>query len=593
MKNMGNSIKNFLFLLKPIWKYGKCYSILSVLIAVVLTPISSLCNVLFTQNIVDAVASEKSYQSVLQIICQYLLIQLLVSTVQSIYDIFYNERASFKIEQKMKDEIYQCILRTDYEYFDDPSFYNNYTWAVNEYIGKAYEAKSLFINLISSVAIVITMSSTILLLGPWILVITIIEILINTYMQSKQNKVNLEKRETNIPIERRLGYVHQAFSNRANAADIRTTKVKDILYEIYDENTTKKSDNITRFSKRIFSYSYPRSFIGIIYNGLILGYISYGIIISKKIDGVGKFTSLLSANTQLVNALSNVFNLFTIVDNLSLYAEKIKGFFTIESKIENQEGGCVSSDSAFSLAINNLSFSYSNSCFGLKNINMTISAGEKVAIVGVNGSGKTTFMKLLLRLYDPTEGDILYNGISIKEYNLKKLRSKVGIAFQSINVYATTLSRNLQLYNHLPEDQLLKNMEKVELLDVLQKNGSTLNTELTRNFSADGIMLSTGEKQKLGIARIMAQDFGLLLLDEPSATLDPISEYKLAKLIFDTANRTTSIIISHRLSMIRNADRIYVMNDGSIIENGTHEELLALKGLYYDMFTKQSEGFME
>ena len=240
-----------------------------------------------------------------------------------------------------------------------------------------------------------------------------------------------------------------------------------------------------------------------------------------------------------------------------------------------------------------MSFSYANSNFALKDVNLSISAGEKIAIVGENGVGKTTLVKLLLRLYDVTEGKILVNGVAIDQYDVKSLRSRIGVAFQNPNIYAISLADNLQMYGFADNEKLAETIEKMSLGGVLEKSNADITTELTKEFSNDGIMLSVGEIQKIALGRILVKDFGLLLLDEPSSALDPIAEYELMKMIYDRSKSITSIIIAHRLSTVRNADRIYVMENGGVTEVGNHDELMKLRGKYYEMFTKQSENYVK
>ena len=216
---------------------------------------------------------------------------------------------------------------------------------------------------------------------------------------------------------------------------------------------------------------------------------------------------------------------------------------------------------------------------------------KKVALVGENGAGKTTITKLILRLYDPDQGNILINGKPICEYDLLKLRENIGIAFQTTNVYAMSLADNLKLYRDNDDTQLLNTIKELDLDSIFDKSRSDLQTELTKEFEQDGLILSNGEIQKIGIARILNNSFGLLILDEPSSSLDPIAEYKLTNILYSQANTTTTILIAHRLSMVRDADCIYVLKEGRICENGTHDELMNKKGVYYEMFIKQSKNY--
>ena len=593
MKHMTNSLKNIILLIKPYWKYGKTYIILSIIMSVVVAPVNALASVFFTQSVIDAVAHEVSFFEVIIIILRFLFVLLFTLLIQNTFDIFYKEKKSTEIQLNLNQDIYRQILSTDYKYFDDPEFYNNYTLTVNEYSNKSREAVELIINILKSLSTIISMGSVIIVLGPWLVVITVIEMIITVFIETQKNNVNIDKRMKSLAFDRKLGYVHRVFYQREYAADIKVTKLKNYLFALYRESGKSKIGIIKAYAGVLFRWLFTQNCIGIVYNASIMIYISYGLLVSKKIIGVGKFMSLITANTQLMQSMYGVFGLFSQANNLSLYAEKIKLFFESESSIENSikgddELGLVF---PFKLELNNVSVHYPNSNFGINNISFSIDPGEKVAIVGENGAGKTTITKLIMRLYDPDKGGIFINDKSICDYNLSKLREKIGIAFQATNVYALSLADNLNLYRENSDAELLNTIKELDFDNIFDKSRGDLRIELTKEFEQNGLMLSNGEIQKIGIARILNNNFGLLILDEPSSSLDPIAEYKLTNILYSQANKTTTILIAHRLSMVRGADCIYVLKDGEICESGTHDELMKKRGMYYEMFIKQSENY--
>lgn len=593
MKHMTNSLKNIILLIKPYWKYGKTYIILSIIMSVVVAPVNALASVFFTQSVIDAVAHEVSFFEVIIIILRFLFVLLFTLLIQNTFDIFYKEKKSTEIQLNLNQDIYRQILSTDYKYFDDPEFYNNYTLTVNEYSNKSREAVELIINILKSLSTIISMGSVIIVLGPWLVVITVIEMIITVFIETQKNNVNIDKRMKSLAFDRKLGFVHRVFYQREYAADIKVTKLKNYLFALYRESGKSKIGIIKAYAGVLFRWLFTQNCIGIVYNASIMIYISYGLLVSKKIIGVGKFMSLITANTQLMQSMYGVFGLFSQANNLSLYAEKIKLFFESESSIENSikgddELGLVF---PFKLELNNVSFHYPNSNFGINNISFSIDPGEKVAIVGENGAGKTTITKLIMRLYDPDKGGIFINDKSICDYNLSKLREKIGIAFQATNVYALSLADNLNLYRENSDAELLNTIKELDFDNIFDKSRGDLRIELTKEFEQNGLMLSNGEIQKIGIARILNNNFGLLILDEPSSSLDPIAEYKLTNILYSQANKTTTILIAHRLSMVRGADCIYVLKDGEICESGTHDELMKKRGMYYEMFIKQSENY--
>ena len=594
MKNLTQNFKNVIFLIKPYWKYGKLYIVVSLLIACVVMPISTIATVLYTQTIIDAVGAGASFSEIIIIIFQFVAILIGAFIVQSFFNI-YGEPIMTKIHLKINKEVYDKALKTDYKYFDDPEFYNNYTWAINEFVSRSEESKNLLVNIFQSISVITSMLAVILAIGPWIVVITLAMLVLTTTFEIKRNKLYIKRQEKIMPLDRKLGYAQRIFYLRDYAADLRSTNIKNFIMNIYESSGESKFSIIKSFCNSFIIWLSAQNFLAIFYNAAIMAYISYSVIVSGSIVGVGKFAGLIAANNQLYVSLSGIFGLFSQINNLSLYAKKIQPFFEADSPIEMDNGteNKKIPEGSLEICFKNVNFSYTSSNFFLKDINFKIAPGERIAIVGENGVGKTTMLKLLLRLYDVDEGEILINGESIKDYDVKLLRSKIGVAFQNPNMYAISLADNLRVYENADNKKLDEIVEKINIAEILEKSNTNAISEVTREFSDDGIMLSGGEAQKIALGRILMKDFGLLVLDEPSSSLDPIAEYELIKLIYDRSKSVTSIIIAHRLSVVRDADRIYVMDGGEIIESGNHEELIGMRGKYYEMFTKQSENYIK
>ena len=587
---------NYLFILKTYWQHGKSYMIISILFVLIVMPTNSLVTVLLTQNVTDAVAFGYSFDHVMMIIVRYVAVLIGTLITSNIYET-YGEIARARIKQKINLEIYQKAYKTDYQHFDDPNFYNNYTWAINEFAQKAEDAAGIFVNIFQSLAIAVTMFTLIIILGPWIVVMTIAMLAITTFIEIRRNKLYIKRQEGIVPKDRRLDYAQRISYQREYAADIKSTSLRKFIVEMYNNSANEKVGIYKMYVRPTLSWLLSQNLMALVYNAGIMIYISFSIIVTGAIVGVGKFAGLTAANIQLYNALSGFFNLISQVNNIGLYVEHVKPFFNAQSVIETNtspDGKPLkdASNGAFSLELKDVSFGYQNSNFALSNVNFSISAGERIAIVGENGAGKTTLFKLLLRLYDVNEGQILVNGFPISSYDIHSLRSKIGVAFQNPNLYALPLADNLKLYENVDDDKLSDIIIDVNMHSFLGKSNANMFSEVTKEFSQDGIIMSEGEAQKVALSRILVKDFGLLLLDEPSSSLDPIAEHELMQHVYDRASSTTSILIAHRLSTVRDADRIYVMDTGRIVEVGSHDELMAMEGKYFEMFTKQSENYL-
>ena len=245
-----------------------------------------------------------------------------------------------------------------------------------------------------------------------------------------------------------------------------------------------------------------------------------------------------------------------------------------------------------SLEVKNVSFAYpKNNNNALTNINLKLERKEKIAIVGLNGAGKTTLIKLLLKFYNPKEGDILYNGKSIKNAKEDVLRKKYAIVFQDYRIYGVTIGENIlmrKIANEEDEKRVWTALEYVGMKEKITKLPQGINTICTREFRSDGAVFSGGELQRIAIARAFASNADIFILDEPTSNLDPLAEKRINNLIIEKAKDKAVILIAHRLSTVVDADRIILIEYGKIVEEGTHAELIEKKGKYFEMFTTQS-----
>lgn len=315
------------------------------------------------------------------------------------------------------------------------------------------------------------------------------------------------------------------------------------------------------------------------------------MVIYKNSMSIAGIAIAFSAFWSLWSNLEDIIELIIAFPKHGMYIERVRTFLDYVPKIKY---GKYKASRFKTLTMKDVTFGYKEHEPVLKNINFEIKRGEKIAIVGYNGAGKSTFIKLILHLYEPEHGKILYNNQNVSEYTKESYRSHIGVVLQDFKIFAATIAENV-LCDKYTKDQssnILQVLKKATFKSKLEKLDKGIQSELTREFSDEGVLLSGGESQKLAISRVFARDYDLLILDEPSSALDPMAESELNHSILEASEDKTIIFISHRLSTTRRADRIYMFENGEIIEIGTHEELMNVNGKYAEMFNVQAEKYL-
>lgn len=308
---------------------------------------------------------------------------------------------------------------------------------------------------------------------------------------------------------------------------------------------------------------------------------------------LGSFSASITASFKLYWTINDIGNYLNKFNEHSFYIEKVKKFIEYEPQIKGKE---TKVPEFKLLTIKALDFVYpftKNETKTLKGINLEIYKGERVAFVGYNGAGKTTLIKLLMRLYDATNGEILYNGRNITEYAPNKYREHIGVVFQDYKIFAATIGENVMggEYTEADEEAVMSALRAASFEEKLKQLPDGIRSQLTTEFSNEGVGLSGGEAQKIAIARVFARPYELIIMDEPSSALDPIAEYELNQSILKNVEGKTVIFISHRLSTTRMVDKIYMFDDGEIVESGSHDDLMLLNGKYAEMYRVQAKKY--
>ena len=489
-------------------------------------------------------------------------------------------------------KIMQHAAILDLDQFEDSTFYDKLERARQQTVGRTV----LLSQVLSQLQDLITMlflAAGLIIFNPWLILLLIVAVIPAFLGESYFNDKNYSLNRRQTPQRRELDYIRYIGASDETAREVKIFNLSAFLTDRFRQ----LSNQFYRDNKALVI---KRSLWGTIF--AILGsagyYGAYIFIIATTISGkqsIGALTFLAGSFRQLRSLLENILSRFTTLSQGAIYLKDFFDFFDIEPKIKlapNARSFPKNIQTGF--VFENVGFKYHHSeKWANRHLSFTLHAGEKLALVGENGAGKTTLVKLLARLYDPTEGRILLDGHDLKEYNLMELRKGVGVIFQDYIRYQMTVSQNIAIGNieEKENESLIQQAAKQSLADILiQQLPDKYEQALGKRFN-QGVELSGGEWQKVALARAYMKEAQLLILDEPTAALDARAEYEVFERFTELTKGKTAVIISHRFSTVRMADRILVLDKGTLLESGDHFTLLQQNGRYAELFNLQAKGY--
>ena len=521
---------------------------------------------------------------------------LLLNMIQIIPDGMFIHDWSFKNKPKLyralKEKMYEKAAEIDLSCYDDPEYYNDFVLAVAE-AESAIDRFLLLCNHIVQALTILFTTGVFYLMTDAAGVLFVLASFILRFLVSKViNKMNYKVRLRVNPLERKRNYVSRVFYLNDYAKELRLhPAVGDQLEKEFEE----ANDSIITEQKKI---GVKRSMLGFfkdyavgdfIIDGLYITYLVFQAAVLHTID-YSNAVVLFNRTGSLRRGMTDLADIFPQAQENSLYVDKIRAFLAYDPKIKAKEGAEVPEGNA-ELDLEHISFKYKEDMEEtLKDISLKVKPGEKIAIVGYNGAGKTTLIKLLMRLYDPTGGKIRYHGKDIREFQPYDYHEHIGVVFQDYQMYGASLKENVVMdCADAAKDRPVRDaLERAGFKERLRKLEKGLDTQVTTEFDKEGINFSGGESQKVAISRAFYKNADILIMDEPSSALDPIAEYELNKAMESAAKGKTVFYISHRLSTTRDADRIILLENGHIEEEGTHESLLKKNGKYAQMWKVQA-----
>ena len=594
IKRFIRVLSNHFFLLKILFKTNPAFMIYHMYDGFRYQGIIFLEHVLGIRYVLHCAEYHEPFWKAALFIGVILLINLIQIWPDGLFIHSWTFRTKPKLYQALKERMYRKASEIDLSCYDDPKYYNDFVLAVAEAETSIDRTLKMLNILMQGLTILFTTGVFYLFVDPKGILFVFASFVLRFLVSVVLNKLNYKIRLKVNPLVRERDYVSRVFYLNDYAKELRLhPKVGDQLEQEFSET----NDKIISLQKKVglkrsllmFTKDYA---VGdFIMDGLYITYLVFQAAVLHTID-YSNAVVLFNRTGSLRRGMSNIADLFPLAQENSLYLEKIRAFLAYEPKMDPVAGEAVPKGNS-EIRLSHVNFRYREDGEEiLKDISLNVKPGEKVAIVGYNGAGKTTLIKLLMRLYDPTGGKILYHGRDIREYSPKDYRSRIGVVFQDYQMMGATLLENVVMSDPALEEISTTKVEnaltRAGFGDRLKSLPDGLNTPVTAEFDEKGVNFSGGESQKVAISRAFYRDSDILIMDEPSSALDPIAEYELNKAMESAAKGKTVFYISHRLSTTRDADRIILLENGHIVEEGTHDSLLAQNGKYAEMWRVQA-----
>lgn len=613
-----NSLKNNVNILKiglkEIYKL-KPWALPVTILNAIFKSISPFINIYMSARIIDQLLGAKNINRLLYLVLitigANLSVHLISTGLEHLQGILRNI-----ISENMEMRLNEKLVHMDYEHVENPEVYNlRRKIAESRYMngGGIYALFSYTNDFIKALATVITSAALVInlfkqspitdknfsfinstLFSYVLLILILIGTIFTLKLRTKSDKKFFTSFNKVMDLNRIAGFYIFEVSDYNVGKDIRLYNQKSIIDE--------ELENYNQVSKNVFNnvgnmrgkFSGIEAFISSLLSGAIYIFVGLkaiigAITIGSIVQYAGSINQFMSGSKDVLTSINRIINnnqyLQLYIDFLNIKNEKHRGTLPVEKR----------SDDEYEIEFKNISFKYPGTdIYVLKNVSIKLKIGERLAIVGMNGSGKTTFIKLLCRLYDPNEGEILLNGINIKKYDYDEYMKLFSIVFQDFKLFSFTLGQNVATSVNYNEASVKNVLEEAGLEKRLNTMPNGLQTPLYKDFDEDGVEISGGEAQKIALARALYRDAPIIILDEPTAALDPISEFEIYSKFNEIVGTKTAFYISHRLSSCRFCDEIAVFNQGEIVQKGTHEELLKdEQGKYYELWYSQAKYYKD
>jgi len=505
---------------------------------------------------------------------------------------YFDSLLADKYTRHVSIEVMKHASQLDLIAYEDPVFYDRLERARVQATDRLGMIQSIG-RLVQQVITTISLSVSILVFSPWLLLLLIVGVIPAFLGESHFALLGYAKNFRQTPVRRQLDYLRVLGGSREAAKELKLFGLRKFLIDRFTGLSDQiYVENVALARRRLIAGA------GLSLIGTAGYYAAYVLVVWRTVTGVLTIGSLTFLSGAILQASSNIQQIFSTLSSIAdqaLFLTDLLAFFQMEATIRSQPNALPAPRPIQrGFEFRNVSFRYPGSSrLVLENLNLELRPAERVALIGENGQGKTTIVKLLTRLYDPVEGQVLLDGVDLREYDLEDLYREIGVIFQDFMRYEMTARENIAVGRIEAADNstLLQSAAQKAMADeVIRRLPAEYEQMLGRRFDG-GVDLSGGEWQKVALARAYLRDAQVLILDEPTAALDARSEYEVFRRFADLTAGKLALFISHRFSTVRMADRIIVLDDGKVVEDGNHEQLCRLGGRYSEMFELQAASY--
>ncbi|EGT2192373.1 ABC transporter ATP-binding protein [Clostridium perfringens] len=593
-KKKGTLLSNLKYIMGYAWSQDK------VLFAqcgvyTILASIAPFIGIFLPKFLIDELLGQRRIEIILMTLIGFFLLSSVVNYSIAWLRCAYSPRVT-KIRTDYITMISDKIMKMDFKNTEDPEVLNKIKSVMNAVMSNNTGVEGVYhtlLGLFGRLTAFVGYISIVLFLSPWILLFLIINVLISYALTMRVKKYEYSQKEKAADKDRRTFYVFDTMYDFAYGKDIRIYDLKNILIDKFKKFRGERIDISNDVQEKQLKVKIVDVILLVIREFVVYGYLIYNVLFTGM--GIGDFTMYFSTINGFGDWMKGILDDLANIKAQNMYLDDMREFLEIKSE-DKEKTRDIPIDSSYEIEFKNVSFKYPKTDkYIYKNLSLKIKKGQRLAIVGINGAGKTTFVKLLCRLYEPTSGEILINGVNIQSFSKKEYYKILSVVFQDIKTFAFTVAENVSLENleDVDREKVLHCIEKAGVGDKINSLEKGIDTSLLKILDGEGVELSGGENQKLALARALYKNGKIVILDEPTSALDAVAEYNIYKGFDELIGDKTAIYISHRLASTKFCDVIAFFENGEIVEYGTHEELLKKNGKYSDMFNIQAQYYKE